>query len=43
MIKIIDNFLMPHEYENIRKYYEGELDDGTQEGSCNWQFIPGCV
>lgn len=43
MIKIIDNFLMPHEYENIRKYYEGELDDGTQDGSCNWQFIPGCV
>jgi len=41
MIKIIDNYLQPNEHEQIRAYFMGEMDDGTLEGSCNWNFVDG--
>ncbi len=43
MIKVFDDYLPQQEFDNIRAYYEGEFDNGTQEGSCNWQFVPDCV
>lgn len=43
MIKVIDNYLMPYEYDMIRAYFEGDMDNGTVDGSCNWNFVDGCA
>jgi len=43
MIQIIDNYLDPDDFNRIRLYFEGKLDDGTIENSCNWHFVPGCA
>ena len=40
---VIDDYLQEGDFNRIRRYFEGEDDDGTVDGSCCWQYVPGCV